>query len=810
MKKNSFLFILLIILVIALVHPVLSQDSALEKMDFSNINVDELSDSQVRSFLNRAESSGMSENELEAEAINRGMPYSEILKLRQRINSLEENDRSLSDTLLDTTGERMEIPVLKPDDIKQEDEPESTSNIFGYDLFKREDLSFEPSTNIPTPENYILGPGDELMIEIWGASEQSYQKSVNPEGQITINNLGPVQVAGLTIEQATDLIINKLSVIYSGLRGPDPNTFAQVTLGKIRSIKITIAGDAYNPGTYTLPSFSTVFNALYYAGGSAEIGSLRNIDVIRNNKKVAEIDLYDFLVKGEISQNIRLKDEDLIFIHPAAKMVSVEGAALRPATYEIKENETFQDLIGFAGGFAPKAYTRQVKVHRITDWQRKILTVKKDLFDSFLLKNGDRITIEEIIERMENRVTISGAVYREGEYALDEPMYLTELIEEAGGLQEDAFLKRIAIYRLNEKNEITLREADLEKIQNQTTDDILLQREDMVFISSVFDLRENQTIRIFGEVRQPGSFSFAENITLGEVIRKSGGFKESASLSKVEVARRISDRDAVSQQEKTTEVYTFKVDQDLLIDDEGAGFELHPFDMIFVRKSPAFNPQKTITIEGEVLFPGTYPITSRNERISNIVERAGGFTDQAFLPGASLTRKQEFIGGQSQQDFQDMETDEFVIQQDDENNTIGIDMEKILKKPYSIDDLILKEGDILHIPTQQQTVKLSGALLYPVSTIYQQNRSVRNYIARAGGFADNAKKGKVFVVYPNGSVNKTRNYLLFKDYPKVEPGAEIIVPEKPDTEGRTLQETIAISSSLTSLALMIVTIINRL
>lgn len=808
MNKITLLFILLLIFTQVHFDPAIAQSGTIEQMDFRNVQVDELSDNQIRSFIKRAESTGMSENELEAEAINRGMPYSEVLKLRQRINSLEEKDRSLQDTSASASEERYLTPAPRDSIIMEEEEMDS--DIFGYDLFKRENLSFEPSTNIPTPENYILGPGDELIIEVWGASEQNYQQTVNPEGQIRFSNLGPVQVAGLSIEQATELIINKLSTMYSGLKEPNANTFAQVTLGKIRSIKVTIAGDAFNPGTYTLPSFSTVFNALYYAGGSAEIGSLRNIDVIRNNEKVAEVDLYDFLVKGEIVQNIRLKDEDLIFIHPVAKMVDVDGAVLRPATYEITDNETMQDLLEFAGGFASKAYTRQIKVQRITDWQRKILTVENDLFDSFLLKNGDNITVEEIIERLENRVTITGAVHREGEYGLEDSMYLTQLIEKAGGLEEDAFLKRIAIYRLDENNEIVIREADLEKIMQQSGSDILLQREDMVIISSRFDLRENQTIRIFGEVQQPGTFSFAENITLGEVIRKSGGFKESASLSKVEVARRLSDRNALAQQEKTTEVYTFKVDEDLLIDDDGAGFEIQPFDMIFVRRSPAYNPQKTIVIRGEVLFPGAYPITSRNERISDILERAGGFTDQAFLPGASLTRQQEFIGSQSEEQMQDLETDEFVIEQDTQNNTIGIDMEKILKNPYSIDDLILKEGDVLTIPTQLQTVRLTGGVLYPVSTIYQKNRSVRSYIARAGGYSDNAKKGKVFIVYPNGSVDRTRNYLLFKNYPKVEPGSEIIVPEKAETEGRTLQETIAISSSLTSLALVIVTIINRL
>ncbi|MFP4556734.1 MAG: SLBB domain-containing protein [Bacteroidales bacterium] len=781
--------------------------------DFKSINVDNLTDDQVRQFLSRAQTTGMSMQELEAEAISRGMPYDEIMKLRERIATIdsgvtEQTKKDSQQPLRETTSEIdkksfEEKPPVQKDSI----------TIFGHNLFKRTFLTFEPNLNIPTPPDYQIGPGDEIVIEVWGASQQSARLSVSPEGQITIPNLGPVQVSGQTVKKASELIINRLSSIYAGLKGPNPNTFAQISLGNIRSINVTVAGDAFLPGTYTLPAFATAFNALYFAGGPSESGTFREIKVFRNDEEIATIDLYDFLIKGKSFKRIRLQNNDLIFIEPFKNKTKITGEVIRPAIYEMRKQETLDDLINYTGGLTSEAYSKQLVVSRKTDKERELLNVPSELFSSFLLENGDEIKVGEILDRYENRVTIKGAVFREGEYALTDNMTLSDLIKKAEGLREDAFTHRAAIYRLQDNLKLEVIDVNLEDILSNDSEGIMLKREDLVYISSILELQQKQSVRVVGEVQKPGKYPYADRITLGEIVRKAGGLKDAASLARVEVARSVKDRNSTASDNKMSEVFTFPLDENLSLTDQASSFELEPFDMIFIRRSPGYSDQILVEAKGEVVFPGNYAIIKKNERISDLISRAGGITAEGYLPGATLLRKLDDEQKEKIQKIDSLRIDDSELNLNESYSNyqpIGIDLEHIMKNPHSSEDLFLMEGDIIKIPQELQTVRLNGAVLNPVITRYQKNRGVRNYVSSAGGFAENAKKSKVFVIYPNGSVDRTRNYILFKSYPKVEPGAEIIVPEKPPKKERTVQETLSIGSTLSSIALVIVTIIGQL
>jgi protein involved in polysaccharide export with SLBB domain len=810
--KSSLRLLLISTLLISFSPEINAQQLNINQIDFSSINVDDLTDAQVKQFIGRAKATGMSIPEMEAEAISRGMPYDEVLKLRERISALEMGeDKTVGQ------GDVDERKASFSTDTKVQTQAQLDDvDIFGSNLFKRKDLTFEPSLNIPTPPDYQLGSGDVLNIEVWGASQSSFKLKISPEGQIFVPSLGPIQVSGLTVERATWLIINKLSTIYSGLKGASPNTFAQVTLGNIRSIKVTIAGEAFMPGTYTLPAFATVFNALYFAGGPGGNGTYREVKVIRSGNTIANIDLYSFLLKAESSQNIRLQDEDMIFIGPYKNRVMLSGEVIRPAIYELRENETLSDLISYAGGYTSSAFHKSLVVNRKTESERRLLNVDSDLFSSFLMKNGDVLKVGKILERYENRVTIRGAVFREGEYALKEGMTLTDLINKAEGLREDAFTSRASIYRLRENLEVEVIDVDLKAILENPAMDLQLKREDLLLISSILELKQERTVNIVGEVQKPGSFPYADNISLGELIRKAGGLKHSASLAMVEVARRVQNRAATESSETISEVFNFPIDENLSVNDEGSSFRLKPFDIVFVRTSPGYKKQELAKAEGEFTFPGSYAIAQKGERISDLVARAGGLTPDAYLPGATLLRKIDDTQREQAERIKELEGDNLEIdanideQMNNSHQPIGINLEKILKYPKSNEDLLLVEGDILRVPQQLQTVRLSGELLNPVTTRYLRNVTLRRYVAHAGGFTDNARKSKVFVVYANGSVNKTRNFIFFRVYPKIEPGAEIVVPTKPERDGVSLQETLAISSSLSSIALVTISIINQL
>ncbi len=820
--------LVLLISILFTCYEVQSQQTSLTSSDISNVKVDELTDAQIQQIITQAEESGMTQQQLESLVVARGLPASELQKLKERIAKLQQevDDKDSEDKTKEGRQLKDEISVRSSFDILNDMffEAEDTilteeeilqQKIFGFSLFNNEKLTFEPSLNIATPSNYQIGAGDEINIDIWGASQQNYTLSVNPEGYIFIDALGPVYLTGLTIDKASTKIKDKLSSIYSGLSGSNPNTFLQVSLGNLRTIKVTVSGDVNLPGTYSLPALATAFNALYYAGGPNINGSFREIKIIREGKEYKQLDLYDFLIKGETPSNIRLRDEDIVFVPPYSSRVEIEGEVVRTGIYEFKQEETLKDLIEFSGGFKGEAYKSRVRIFRSGEREREVLDVSNDLFGQTQLQNADNIQVDPILEKFSNRIEIRGAVYREGVYALQKDMTLKQLIERAEGYREDAFLSRGYIYRLGEDLRTEAISFDPVKVMNNESEDILLKREDFIKIPSILDLEEEKIITLEGEIQRPGEYPYSQRMTLGAIILEAGGFLESASFARIEIARRIKNSDAITTSIGIAEVFQFPISKTLNINDKASDFELMPFDVIIVRKSPGYEEQQSIMVEGEVSFPGEYVLINKNERISDLIARAGGITSEAYLSGATLLRKID----QEREDERERALEAIMRESEDsvefavpkeKEQAIGIDLKQIIANPKSKYDLFLEDGDILRIPEQLQTVRLSGALLYPVTVRYDQNKFFKKYIYQAGGFASNAKRNQAYIIYANGSVDRTKNFFFFKDYPKVEPGAEIVVPAKPEKERISAQQWISMASAISSTALVIVTIANKL
>ena len=672
---------------------------------------------------------------------------------------------------------------------------------------------------LATPLNYIIGTSDQLLIDIYGYSEVSYQLTVSPEGTINIPFAGVTQIGGLTIEAATSRIKNKLSDIYSGLN--TGNTKLSVTLGNIRSIKVILTGEVMKPGTYTLPSLATVFNALYSSGGPTDNGSFRNIEVIRNGRKIATLDVYDFLLKGELKNNIRLQDQDIIRIPVYQKRVEIVGEIKRPAVFEMKEEEDLNTLLNFAGGFTERAYQARIKVLKNTATERKINDITKEQFSTYGTESGDKYFVNEILDRFENRVTLTGAVFRPGEYELEPGLTLKKLILRAEGLKEDAFRNRAFITRLLPDNQTELVSFDLQKVMAGTAEDIPLRREDVISISSIFDLKEEFQVTISGEIRRAGQFKYYENMSLEELIILAGGLTISGSNQRIEIARRVinDNQTATSSSAKTAQIFQIDVNKVLTVSD--AKFVLQPFDIITIRTIPGYEVQKQIRIDGEVLYPGYYTIIRKNERISDLIKRAGGLTELAYTDGASLKRAGTFESQlereketQKLQQFkkiQENSKDDAALTLDNvasRNSFVGINLSEIINKPGNKKDLFLEDGDILSVPKELQTVKVSGEVLSANTVIYNKTKSFKQYITNAGGFGQNALKGRSYIIYANGSVRSTKKFLIFNNYPIVKTGSEIFVPKAVEKRRLTPAETVGILSGLASFGAIIFGVIN--
>ena len=760
---------------------ILAQD--ISSIDFENLKAEDLSDAQITQIYSRAQEQGLSVQELESLAVARGMAPFEVSKLANRFSKLSSSSntsttkrRNPQNRLRDAENDTLSARV---NNISFSETEKST---FGSDLFSSKNLSFEPSQNAPTPMNYVLGAGDEIVIDIYGAAENNYSLTVSPDGFIHISSIGPIPVSGLTIEEATRRIKNRLSSIYSGLNVNNPDTFAQVTLGSIRTIKVHILGEAKLPGTFNLSSLSTVFNALYVSGGPSKNGTYRSIKLIRNNKIFSEIDLYDFLINGTTENNVVLQDQDIIKIDPYINRISVTGETKRQGLFETKANETFEDLLSFVGGFNQQAYTRRIKIIRNTDVQKSILEIDYPQEKETILKSGDEITVEKILNRFDNRVEIQGAVFREGEYQLEKNPTLLTLINNSDGLLGDAYLDRVMIYRTNPDFTVKAIPVNLKSIfEDPENKDVELYKDDKIRISSIFDLRQERTISISGQVIKGGTFPFVEDMTLKDLIFQAQGFTDAAADYNIEVARRILDDGSGLVRNELAEVFKINVKEGLIFSESNPEFRLKAYDQIFVRNSPTYESQQNVAIKGQVVFPGTYTLKNRDYRISDLVKSSGGITEFAYAKGARLNRPS--------------------IQ--DSTSIVAIELAKILNSPRSDLDLLLQPGDVLTIPKKLETVLVDGQVFAPSNIRFNESKSFKDYISSAGGATDSANTKKSYIEYANGEVSRVKRFLFFKKYPSVEPGAKIIVPRKQVTHKISASERIAILSTIISMAAIV-------
>jgi protein involved in polysaccharide export with SLBB domain len=820
--------------------------------DISSINFSELNNSQIDLLLRRAGSQGYSQFDLLKMARDQGMDPSKINILDKKFKSTETIARvaqnastPLEDTRLRQRWvEEMEV-FRKMDD----------SDIFGYNVFRGNTfLSFQSNLNIPTPLDYVIGPGDKLFIDIYGQSENYYQVEVSPEGNAILENVGPVNLSGLSLLNAEKRLVSRLKKVYQGIN--QKKTFVNISVGVPRAIRVNIVGEVNLPGTYNFSAFNTVYNAIYVAGGITEKATLRDIKLFRNNKLVNTVDVYKFLTKGDGSSNIRLENNDLILVSPYSNRISIDGAVKLPGKFEFKNNETLSDLIFYSGGFTENASTKKIKVTRIINDQLKIVDINSDQFDFFQLKTGDKFQVEEIINKYNDRIIVKGAVYRPGVYSISDKMTINDLITKAEGLKPDVFLNRATVTRTNSDYSTTNISLNLkEELQNPQFN---LEEEDVITIFSINDLSEEGYVEISGEVSNSGVYPYSKNISLIDLILSAGGFKDNATGKRVEITRRVSNEN--SNNEILSKVIIVNLSKDLEGIIENDNFKLSPFDQVIVRKNPNFYIQQYANIEGEVMYPGKYAISSKNDRISDLLERAGGLKKFAYEKGATLIRLTEFSEPESdvQKKINDLinlkakvlnkevlsESDISLVERLDKdlknlnlekNNNqnlssyakkeriseivkrnavsndipiskseaIGIDLGSIVKSPGSKSDLLIEEGDVIIIPKKLETIRLRGELLYPTTVRFSPGRTLKYYINSSGGFDSKAKRSGTYVVYANGDVARTKKFLFFNIYPKAEPGSEVIVPKK------SLKNPIATSQILnftTGLATLILAI----
>jgi len=791
------------------------------------VNVDNMSDAQIRRIVAEMKQNNLSMDDIDSYAEQKGVPVAEAEKLKTRIQMLgldktldkkknteffqqdnQYSGRSFNDS--DTSEIDLFRQNANPSDIKRK-------KIFGAELFTNKNLTFEPNLRIPTPPNYRLAADDQVMIDVYGYSEVQYKLTVTSEGYIRIPNLGPVYVNGLTMEEAKTRITKQLSTIYSTISSG--KTFVQISLGNIRSIKVLLIGEVVRPGTYTLPSLATVANALYASGGPDENGSFRTIEVIRNGRTVVTFDLYDFLTKGDLTNNIVLQDQDIVKINPYQTRVELIGEVKRPAIFEAKDNETLQTMIDYAGGYTDGSFKDNITAYRINNKEREVINIKADEIAHFKLKSGDQFFIDSILNRFTNRVTITGAVFHPGNYGLEPGMTLSDLIKKADGIREEANLDRGLIRRLNDDFSPSIINFNLSDVLTGKTS-IPIKKEDSVLIFSKFDLRQSYFVSIKGEVNRPGVFPYADSMKLEDLVLLAGGLTDAASLENVEVSRRIRKQSFGSGSDTARAiVQQFNIKENLTTAD-GQVIILQPFDEIVIRKSPQYIPQANIAIDGEVEYPGQYTIISRGEHISDIVKRAGGLRAEAFPEGAVLLRKTYVNSADSAllnyklalfynklEDSSSITSVKNMMER--KYQLLGINLDHILKHPGSKYDILLEEGDVLKIPKKLQTVQLFGEIYFPKKIRFDAGNDFRDYIRGAGGFTSSALKRRSYIIYPNGEVKSTRKIFFFNKYPKIKPGAEVYVPSRRDKKGLSGQEIIGISSGIASIALIVVTILTR-
>lgn len=677
---------------------------------------------------------------------------------------------------------------------------ERQKQVFGRDIFNNKLLTFEPNLNIATPDNYVLGAGDEVIIDVWGDSEASVRQTISPDGNIVIENVGPIHLSGLTAKEANARVKREFSRIYGGVGAG--TTFVKLTLGEIRSIQVNVMGEVFVPGTYTLPSLATVFHALYNAGGVNPIGTLRSVKIYRGGKEMVDMDIYGYILKGKSDQDIVLQDGDVVVVNPYANLVEFTGKIKRPMFYEMKDDETLTNLLDYAGGFTGDAYKKGIRIIRKSGREHQVFNVDEEDFTMFQLTDGDVVSVDSVISRFENRVEIRGAIYREGLYAIGEKIKtVKQLIDKAEGLRGDAFLNRAVLYR--EKPDLTFEalSVDVVGLMAGKTEDIELHKNDVLYIPSIFELQEDFTIAVRGAVGFPGTYKYVANTTLEDLVVQVGGLLESASTVKVDVARRIKDPKSTNVSDMRAETFTFTLKDGLVVGGPNH-FTLQPFDEVYVRRSPGYQEQQNVVVEGEVIFGGEYALAKKGERLSDLIQRAGGLTAEAYPEGARLMRKMTRDeqarmqaklkilqkGGRDSIDQKQLEMSD--------TYPVGIELKKAIENKGSDYDITLKEGDRLHVPEYDGTVKINGAVMYPNTVVYKKGAKLKHYINQSGGFAQRARKGRAFVVYMNGTIAVGKSAPILA-------GSEIIVPTKQVRKGMGLAEIMSLASSTTSMAAMV-------
>ena len=690
--------------------------------------------------------------------------------------------------------------------------------VFGRDIFNNKELTFEPNMNIATPQNYRLGPGDAVFIDVYGASQKTIEDTVSPDGTVTIEGFGPVYISGMTVEQANSKLRSTLGARYSSSK-------IKLTVGQTRSIMVNVMGEVENPGTYTLPAFATVFHALYMAGGTNDIGTMRNIKIYRNNRLVSTVDMYDYILNGKLTGNVRLADNDVISVGTYDCLVNVTGKVKRPMYYEMKKNESVGTLLKYAGGFTGDAYKKSVRVVRKTGKEYSVYNVDEFDMSSFQIADEDSVSVDSILPRFSNMVEIKGAVFRPGMYQVGGNINsIRTLIECADGLLEEAFTARAVMHRMKSDRTLEVIPVDVEGILSGKVADMPIQNNDVLFIPTKQEMMEQQTITIHGEVNYPGTYKYAENETLEDFVLQAGGLKQTASTVKVDVARRVSNPKAWTTDSLTARTFSFALKDGFVIDGE-PGFKLMPYDEVYVRKSPGYYKQQNVKVEGEVMFSGTYTLSKKNQRLSDIIKEAGGVNDRAFIEGARLERKtnederkrMEAALKTAKEQLEALELDAATVNKKidlknsekikkfevPETYTVGIELDKALANPGGDADIVLREGDRIVVPQYNGTVKINGAVMYPNTVGYQKGKKAKYYINQAGGYSNKAKKSQAYIIYMNGTIAKVN------DGARPKPGCEIVIPEK-EINKMTIAEKMTIGTSVASIATMIATLANIL
>ena len=783
-------------------------------------NAQAMSDDEVINYVKSGVSQGKSQQTLYKELVARGVSTSQMQRIKDKYEQQKDNAVAIKGN--DNVDTQRVNPELAEDKAPAQSNDMNLNGsvdsikVFGRDIFRSSNLTFEPSLNIATPVNYRLGPGDQLQIEVWGASEANITQKVTPDGFISIPNVGPINVNGLTVQAATNRIKAKLSQIYSGMGTTNVNlsTDVKVSLGQIRTIQVNIMGEVARPGTYALSSFSTVFHALYKAGGMSQMGSLRNIKVVRGGRTVATVDVYDYIINGRSHSDIRLQEGDVILASPYDALVLIKGKVKRPMYYEMKSSESIRTLIGFAGGFSNDAYRGAVTVDRNNSKERTVATVDDMNYGVFKVKDGDVVSVGEILDRYDNRIEVKGAVYRPGYYELGKDIQtVKDLIERADGLLEYAFTNRGMLHRQNDDKTLEVISLNVKAILDGTEPDVTLQKNDVLFIPSKYDLEQKGTLEIRGEVYNPNVFPFAANTKLEDLIIMAGGLTESASTVRVDVTRRIIDKKGTKKQKEIAKTYTFGVKEGFVVEGD-PGFVLEPYDQVFVRRSPGYSDKINVTVSGEVEFEGEYALNVRNERLSDVLEKAGGLTEFAYIEGARLERQMTPEEYQQAKELMAMVVsnnrvegnDSIVVPEVSTTYPVGIDLKKILANPHSAIDPVLQDGDVIVIPQYMTTVSVSGSVRKPNSVVYDPKMKLKDYISEAGGYAERARKSGTFILYPNGHIKELGRNASAKD---IMGGSKIVVPQKGRSQWNLGTTLSTITTSVSMLA-VIASLINTM